>query len=224
MSQGMFHTGEVKAGGKLGLVVIKKDSWIPEALKKYNPRSELGKYIRTIIHLLPQEAALELIDRASSCLVSESKLFGKVFRADGRIEDHGLLGTKLVTTAGVNFIVDAFQNLQELENFKFHGLGTGATAATTADSALQTELTTQYGPSDSTRATGNLTEGASSNIFRSVGTNTVDASAAVTEFGIFTQAAVPGGVLLDRFVFSVVNLTNGDGLQTTFDLTFTAGG
>lgn len=141
-------------------------------------------------------------------------------KADGEILDLGLAGMRVVTTAGVGFIVDAFQNSVELENMKYHGLGTGNTAEASGDTALVTELTTEYNP-NSTRATGSLTEGASGNIFRTVGTNTVDASAAVVEHGIFSASSA--GVLLDRTVFSVVNLASGDSLQTTYDLTFTAG-
>jgi hypothetical protein len=139
----------------------------------------------------------------------------------GLLEPCGLLSRRVVTTAGVNFIVDAFQNSTELENFKYHGLGTNSTAEASSDSALGAELTTQYNP-DSTRATGTTTEGASANIYRTVATNTVDASAAVTEHGVFSAASA--GTLLDRSVFSTVNLTSGDSLQTTYDLTCSAGG
>jgi hypothetical protein len=144
-------------------------------------------------------------------------------RADGTIIDYGVASLRVITTTGAGYIVDAFQNLVESENMKFHGLGTGATGEAVGDTALQTELTTQYNP-DNTRATGSLTEGASANIFRTVGTNTVDAAAAVTEHGILSQAATGGGVLLDRSVFSVVNLANGDSLQSTYDLTINTGG
>lgn len=136
--------------------------------------------------------------------------------------DLGLASLRVVTTAGVNFIVDAFQNIVELEILKFHGIGTGAVAEAVGDTALGTELTTQYNP-DNTRATGSLTEGGSANVYRTVGTNTVDAAAAITEHGILSQAATGGGTLLDRSVFSVVNLANGDSLQTTYDLTVSAG-
>lgn len=150
-------------------------------------------------------------------------LFLTVIRADGRVVDLGLASMRVVTTAGVNYLVDAFQNTTELENFKFHGLGTGTNAEASADTALQTELTTAYNP-DSTRATGSTIEGASANIYRTVGTNTVDGTAAVTEHGILSQAATGGGTLWDRSVFSVVNLASGDSLQSTYDCTFAAGG
>lgn len=143
-------------------------------------------------------------------------------RADGQWEDFGLASMRVVTTAGVNFLADALQGTVEPEILKFHGIGTGSTSEAVGDTALVTELSTAYNPND-TRATGSLTEGASANIFRTVGTNTVDAVAAITEHGIFSQAATGGGVLLDRSVFSVVNLASGDSLQTTYDLTIAAG-
>ena len=143
-------------------------------------------------------------------------------RADGDVIELGLASMRVVTTAGCNFLVDAMQGTVEPEILKFHGIGTGTNAEASADTALQTESTTALNP-DSTRATGSLTEGASANIFRTVGTNTVDATVACTEHGIFSQAATGGGTLLDRSVFSVVNLASADSLQTTYDFTIAAG-
>lgn len=155
-----------------------------------------------------------------------SNMYGSLYLThitnNGDVIELGLASMRVVTTAGVNFIVDAFQNSVELEILKYHGIGTGTNAEASGDTALQTESTTALNP-DSTRATGSLTEGASANIYRTVGTNTVDASVACTEHGIFSQAATGGGTLLDRSVFSVVNLANGDSLQSTYDLTLTAG-
>ena len=136
---------------------------------------------------------------------------------------YGLASVRVVTDVGVNFIVDAFQNLTELENMKFHGIGQGSNAEAAGDVALDAELTTQYNP-DNTRATGSTTEGASANIYRTVGTNTVDAAVGIEEHGIFDQADTTGGVLLDRSVFAVINLGNGDSLQSTYDLTINSGG
>lgn len=156
-----------------------------------------------------------------------SNFYGSLYlthiRADGEITELGLASMRVVTTAGVNFLVDAFQGTVEPEILKFHGIGTGGTAEAIGDTALVTESTTALNP-DSTRATGSLTEGASANIFRTVGTVTVDASVACTEHGIFSQSATGGGTLLDRSLFSVVNLASGDSLQATYDLTLSAGG
>lgn len=147
----------------------------------------------------------------------------QVLRADGTRLDLGVASLRVVTTAGVNFLVDALQGTVEPEILRYHGVGTGTNAEASGDTALQTESTTIINP-DSTRATGSLTEGASANIFRTVGTVTFDGSGAITEHGIFSQAATGGGTLLDRSVFSAINVANLDSIQFTYDLTLSAGG
>jgi len=142
-------------------------------------------------------------------------------RKSGEILDLGVVSCRVVTTTGCGFIVDAFQNLVELENMKYHGFGTGSNAEAAGNTALHTELTTEYAV-NSTRPTGSTTE-ASATVYRTVATLSPDASAAITEHGIFDQAATGGGVLLDKSLFTVINLISGDSLQTTYDLTFTAG-
>lgn len=178
--------------------------------------------LRNLPHLW-RGARRILLARVLNLPVHFGALYLRVRRADGRWIEYGLASLRVVTTAGVNFIVDAFQNTVELEILKYHGIGTGTNAEAVGDTALQTELTTQYNP-DSTRATGTTTEGGGANVYRTVGTNTVDASVAITEHGILSQAATGGGTLLDRSVFSAINLASGDSLQSTFDLTVTAGG
>jgi len=136
---------------------------------------------------------------------------------------YGVAGVRVVTTVGVNFIVDAFQNLVEAEDMKYHGFGTGGAAEAVGNTALTTELTTEY-VVNSTRPTGTLAEGASANIFRTVGTLSPDSGGtlAITEHGVFSASTA--GTLLDRTLFSAVNLVAGsDSLQATYELTFTAG-
>lgn len=128
------------------------------------------------------------------------------------------LARNLIVNAGENFLVDAWQNLVELEIMRYHGIGTGTAAPAETDTALQSELTTQYNP-DNTRATGSLGEGAAPNVFRTVGTNSVDAAVAITEWGLFSQAATGGGTMWSRVTFAAINLASGDSLQTTYDLT-----
>jgi hypothetical protein len=76
------------------------------------------------------------------------------------------------------------------------------------------------------RATGSLTEGASANIFRTVGTNTLDETpgAALREHGILSSATVGAGVLWDRTLYAAITLSSGDGLQSTYDMTASANG
>lgn len=142
---------------------------------------------------------------------------------DGEMTDLGLVSCRVVTDAGVQYIVDAFQNLTELENMKFHGLGTGSTAEAATQTALVTELTTQYSTSN-TRPTGTLGEkSGDSKTYETTATITVSASVAATEHAIFSQAATGGGVMLDRSVFAAVNLASGESLQATYQLTFPSG-
>jgi len=166
--------------------------------------------------------AAALFARAMGVPVVLSVLRARVRTAAGEWIDYGIVSTRVVTTAGVGFLVDAWQNSVELENMKYHAVGTGTNAEAAGDTALQTESTTILNP-DSTRATGTTTEGATGNIFRSVGTVTFDGSGAITEHGLMSQAATGGGVLWDRSVFSPINVVNGDSIQFTYDVTFTAG-
>lgn len=151
-------------------------------------------------------------------------LYLKVLRASGEELDLGLASVRVVTNNGVAYIVQCFLGTggYNLNDLKYHGIGTGATAENVTDATLVTELTTQYNP-NSTRATGTMVIGASANIFRTAATNTVDSAVAITEHGIFSQAATGGGTLYDRSVFSVVNLASGDGLFSTYDGTIPAG-
>lgn len=151
-------------------------------------------------------------------------LFLHIHRGDGTHVPLGLASVAVVTDAGVAYIVDAFQNLTEMENLKFHGFGTGSTAEAASQTALVTELTTEYA-TDNTRPTGTTTE-AAANIYRTVATLDPDADVNLREHGIFSQAATGGGTMLDRSVFASINLVGatGDTLQATYDFTITSGG
>lgn len=147
-----------------------------------------------------------------------------VIRGDGQVIDLGLVSLRVVTTAGVNFIRDSFLNTKELENLKFHAFGTGTNAENASDTALQTELTTQYAV-DNTRPTGSQASGGTG-AYTTVATLSPDSGGtiAVTEHGIFDQAATGGGSLLDRTMAAAVNLTAGsDSLQATYTYTTNAG-
>lgn len=128
----------------------------------------------------------------------------------------------LIVNAGETALRGCFMatSCVAVQAFKYHGLGTGNTAAAETDTGCQTELTTVYNP-DNTRATGsqeNADTGGSA-VYRTVGTNTVDNTAAITEWCLMSQAATGGGTMWSRVVFTTINLGNGDSLQTTYDLT-----
>jgi len=141
------------------------------------------------------------------------RLFIKVTNKDGTT-DLGLVSTKVVTTAGVGFIVDAYQNAASIETMNYHDAGTGVTAENVTDTAMETA----YGGA---RATGTQGEGASANIYQSVGTVSFTSTLAITEHGLFS--ATTSGTLQDRSVFSAINVVNGDSIEFTYELTFPAG-
>lgn len=145
-----------------------------------------------------------------------SELRAVLIRADGQRVNYGILSRRVITTAFVNFMVDQLQTeTSEWGDFKFHDSGVGTTAAAVGD----TDIETTDGES---RATGTQTEGASANIYRSVGTISYTTTKAITEHGLFS--IVTGGTLLDRHVFSAINVVNGDSIQFTYDLTVSSGG
>lgn len=216
--------------------ILIPDRWIPPELdarlKAYHPRTHLGRIVRDCFSYLPAAQAAELLGRICSCVVVETSLGLVVFRCAespfgrGRreIEDYGVVCRKVVTDAGVGAIVDAFQNVAEAEIYNYHAVGTGSTAEAVsgAGAAMVTESTTALNP-DSTRATGTQSEPAA-NQYRSAGTNTFDAVAAIVEHGLMNQAATGGGICFDRSVFSAINVASGDSLLTTHTTSYASGG
>lgn len=160
---------------------------------------------------------------AGTGIFGTSRLYATVLRANGDIQHLGLLSTKVITDAGVAFLVDDWDaNGQDISTMNYHGCGTGAVAENVTDTALGTESTTALNP-DSTRATGTRSQPAA-NQYRTVGTLTFDGSAAITEHGILSQAATGGGTLWDRSVFTAINVASGDSIQFTYTCTVSSGG
>jgi len=145
---------------------------------------------------------------------AEGALSATVHRANGEDEELGVICRNEVTDTGVAFIVDAFQDSAELELMKYHAAGTDNTAEDQTDTALIAEV--------ETRGTGTTTEGATANIYKTVGTVDITATRAIVEHGVLSASS--SGTLLDRSVFSVINVDNGDSIEFTYELTLTAGG
>lgn len=146
-----------------------------------------------------------------------------LIKANGERVHYGTVGYRVITSAGVAFIVDDWDgSVTDITNFKYHGCGTGNTAEASGDTALVTESTTALNP-DSTRATGTQSQ-PSANILQSVGTLTFDAGASIVEHGLFSQAATGGGTLWDRTVFSTITVASADSIQFTYSATLSAGG
>ena len=143
-----------------------------------------------------------------------AQLSAKVFRG-GKVEDLGVICRRKVTTAFVNYLVDAMQDstTYPMDVFKYHDSGTG----TTAESNAQTGLITPCGEA---RDSGTTVEGASANIYKTVTTHTYAGSFAITEHGVFASASA--GTLCDRSVFSAINVSSGNSIEFTYQLTASA--
>lgn len=143
------------------------------------------------------------------------KLEAVIIKADGTRINYGVLGYRVVTTAFVNFVVDQLQTETSVfGDFKYHDSGVGTTAEAIGDTGIETT-------DGESRATGTQTESAA-NAYRSVGTISYTTTKAITEHGLFNDATT--GTLMDRTVFSAINVVNGDSIQFTYTLTISAGG
>lgn len=230
--------GALAFGGELSLKKVLRPNFGSPGIQKATvgemvrlgfPQRGLGHEVnewrcRNLRHLLRGMRDVRAANKGRAPTLIGFLHLAKILRDGTRIE-YGLAGGRVVTDAWVAFLVDSMQDAESnlIDVFNFHGLGTGVTAEAAGDTALVTELTTEYA-SDNNRPAGTLTEGASANIYRTVATNTLDAQGLLREHGIFNQTANSGGTLLDRTLFGLITIEAGESLQSTYELTCTAGG
>ena len=135
----------------------------------------------------------------------------------GFMHNLGTVGRRVVTDAGVAFLVDDWDNgTNGITLMNYHDSGVGVVAENVTDVNLGTES----GPT--TRATGTKSQ-PSANVLRSIGTIAYTGTLAITEHGLFSTAARTTDELWDRTVFAAVNVESGDSIQFTYDCTLTAG-
>jgi len=183
-----------------------KSYWLGRRLRQ-------GKIPRGRTITSEQAAEVLALGAPKNAIEGFGLLFAKVNRG-GKSEDLGLISVLKITTAFRDYLVDSLQNstTHPLSNFRYHGSGTGATAEANTQSALVTEV--------AARSAGTQLEGATANIYRSVGTINYTGSFAIVEHGLFS--ANTAGTLMDRSVFSAINVTNGDSIEFTYEATFNA--
>lgn len=139
----------------------------------------------------------------------------QVRHADGRVTDYGVVSHRVVTTAFVTALATYMYDGSGVNPtaYDYHAIGTGATAEASSDTALVTEV--------ETRASGTPTNPGAGQ-YRSTGTVSITGTRAITEHGLLSAAST--GTLLDRSVFSAVNVVNGDSVTVQYTITFSAGG
>lgn len=121
----------------------------------------------------------------------------------------------LITTAGKAGVASRINGAGSEAAFTYLGIGTGTTAANVADTTLEAEITTGGGERAAATAS-RVTTDTTNDTARLVKTWTFSAGFAVTEAGALNASSA--GVLLNRQVFTAVNVVSGDSLQVTVDV------
>ena len=144
-------------------------------------------------------------------------LYAKVEKKDGTFRDYGLVSVKKVTSAFAIHMVDCMIGSGTvLNDFNQHKMGAGSTA----EDSDQTALVTQQVGAQGVTGEAAATHGATSEIYRTIGTLTAGSAYGCREHGVFNRST--GGVLLDRSVVTNIELAQDDVVTWTYELTVTA--
>ena len=166
----------------------------------YKLFSKICKYLRCKMYQLQGIGIVEMESELSAVLIK-----------DGVRQPLGVICRKKVTDDFVEFIVTQLQSeTSAFGDFKYHDSGIGVGAEDKTDSALGT-------PWGGARTVGSQIQGASAHIYKSVATTTYNATKAITEHGLFNAAAA--GILMDRSVFSAINVVDTNQIEWTYNLT-----
>lgn len=131
---------------------------------------------------------------------------------DGKVKE-GKIVHNLITNTGLAGAASRLNGSGSEAVFTYLAVGTGTTAASASDTALQTELATS-GLSRVNATASRVTTTVTNDTAQLLTTFTVTGTQAVTEAGILNAAS--SGTLLSRQVFSAINVVNGDSLQLTY--------
>lgn len=155
------------------------------------------------------------LTRPKNALEIFGLLSAKIERNNGEVvEDLGLVSCRKVTLAFAERLVDAMITSGDvIDSFNQHKQGSGSTAEASGDTAL---VSAQAGAQAVTGGAA-MTHGASSNIFRTVGTLTAGSAYGIREHGVFNAST--GGILLDRSVVTNIDVNTDDVVTWTYELT-----
>jgi hypothetical protein len=140
---------------------------------------------------------------------SKAALFAPLL---GRMANAKVIGN-LVTNAGFAGSAGRLNGSGAPAAFTYIAVGTGTTAASTADTTLQTETATS-GLSRANSTVSLVTTSVTNDTAQLTNTFTVTGTVAVTESGVLNASS--SGTLLCRQVFSAINVVNGDSLAITW--------
>lgn len=124
--------------------------------------------------------------------------------------------SNLITSAGKAGVASRINGSGSEAAFTAIAIGIGTTAANAADTTLESEITTnggQRGAATASRTTTDVTNDTATLIK----TFSLTGTFAITEAGSLNNNS-SGGVLLNRQVFTAVNVVSGDSLQVTINI------
>lgn len=159
---------------------------------------------------------------AGRLAIGSATLSAVLIHADGTTKNYGIICRKKVVDAFVQDICNCLAvaspynvSTTAFQAYKYHDCGTGSTA----ESNTQTALVTPFGGA---RVAGTqVSAGASTaRTYASVATISFSGSFAIVEHAVFNASST--GTMLDRSLFSVINVVNGDSIQFTYTLTINA--
>lgn len=123
--------------------------------------------------------------------------------------------SNLITDAGKAGVASRINGAGSEAAFTYLAIGIGATAANAADTTLGSEITTNGGQRAAATAS-RVTTDVTNDTARLVLTYSFTGTFAVTEAGALNASSA--GVLLNRQVFTAVNVISGDSLQVTVNV------
>jgi len=154
----------------------------------------------------------------------QSALSARVFRANGTVEDRGVVARKCVTNEGAYQLALGFtaSGSCTIYNFKYHCAGYATAAETLNDT--QAAITNAAGCNSIATGTQLASLITPHALYRTVGTINFGNSFAITEHGIIDGTTKASAKLWDRSVFGAITVASGDSIEFTYDLTIQAGG
>lgn len=154
--------------------------------------------------------SLNIIKKAKCELVGRLSIKA-LYPGEDEWTDFGVVSEAIITASAIADLINVFQagSASNVQNYKFHGSGTG----TTAESSSQTTLVAEV----ETRETGTQTSTGAGN-YRTVAAHTYTTDGlAITEHGLFSASSA--GVMLDRSKFSPILVSSLTIITFTYDLT-----
>jgi len=193
--------------------------------KRLWQNNSLGNLLMRLARTYVKEPIAKVVDRNGTVISSyvKSGLLNKIAAYGVQIpfitgySTYQLRGANLVTNAGLAGLASRTNGAGSEAAFTYIAIGTGTTAAAAGNTTLETEITTGGGERASATASRTTTT-VTNDTARHVLTFNFTSTFAVTEAGVLNAAST--GTLLNRQVFTAVNVANGDSLQVTIDVDF----